>query len=132
MGSIENWKDIPSYEGYYQVSDLGNVRSLNRQVARSNRIMKLAGRLLTLSTDKDGYQICRLCKESHIKAFKVHRLVAQAFIPNVQNKPQVNHLDGVKANNHVENLEWCTISENQKHAFRTGLNDHSKYRRGAK
>lgn len=132
MGSIENWKDIPGYEGYYQVSDLGNVRSLNRQVLRCSKKINIAGRPLNLTFDKDGYLYCRLCKDSKPRAYKVHRLVAQAFIPNAQNKPQVNHLDGDKTNNHVENLEWCTISENQIHAFRTGLNDHSKYRRGAK
>ena len=110
----EIWRSIKDYPGY-EVSNLGRVRSFN-----FNRV-----RIKTLITHKPtGYIAVYLYKHNKIKNAKVHRLVAQAFIPNPENKPQVNHIDGDKTNNKADNLEWCTPSENQRHANRTGLRDY--------
>lgn len=103
----EVWKDIEGFEGLYQVSSLGRVRR--------------AGRIKKPHTDHGGYLTVWLCKNSSQKCMKVHRLVAQAFIPNPECKRTVNHFDGNKKNNRVENLEWATHSENIIHANNTGL-----------
>ena len=109
----EIWKDIKDYEGLYQISNLGNVKSLIRSSTNAI-IMKPK-----LSTS--GYYSVMLYKDGTHKTFYVHRLAALSFIPNPDNKPQVNHKDGNKLNNTLENLEWVTISENQKHAISHGL-----------
>ena len=112
----EIWKDIPNYEGKYQISNLGNVMSLNFA-------NKHFPRLLKLKNHKDGYKLVGLSNgQTGNKTFlAVHRLVAQAFIPNPEHKEQVNHIDGNKSNNTVSNLEWVTPKENVTHAFVTGL-----------
>ena len=101
--SLEIWKDIEGYEGLYQVSSWGRVKN-----SRTGRVLK-AGK------HKDGYLQVLLCKNGKRTTYRVHRLVAQAFIPNPQNKPQVNHIDEDKENNRVENLEWVTNTENINH-----------------
>lgn len=106
----EEWKDIKGYEGLYQISSFGNARSL-----RFNRIKVLKPG----STPKYFTYEFSVNRISKIKT--AHRLVAEAFIPNPNNLPYINHKDGNKQNNHVENLEWCTASENVKHAYATGL-----------
>lgn len=106
--NTEIWKPIKGYEGYYQVSNLGNVRSLDRIVTYSNnKIYLYKSRIRKPYKDRGGYLTCDLRKNSKGKNAKVHRLVAEAFIPNPNNLPQVNHRDEDKTNNHVENLEWC-------------------------
>lgn len=112
----EIWKDIPNYEGKYQISNLGNVISLNFA-------NKHIPQLLKLKNHKDGYKLVGLSngKTNKKTFYAVHRLVAQAFIPNPENKEQVNHIDGNKSNNVVINLEWATPKENVTHAFLTGL-----------
>ena len=117
----EIWKDISNYEGLYQVSNLGNIRSLNRYTNGRNSKRLIKGKILKVFKDKDGYMNVNLYKNAEIKQFKVSRLVAQAFIPNIDNKPQVNHIDGNRYNNQVSNLEWCTSRENNLHAFRNNL-----------
>lgn len=112
----EIWKDIDGYEGRYQASTLGQVRSLDG-VSRQGRFLK--GKVLKQSVTKTGYH--HLYLHNPGKNYRVNRLVAQTFIPNPTNLPQVNHIDGNKANNRVDNLEWCTQSENQLHAVKTGL-----------
>ena len=108
----EIWKDIPGFEGLYQVSNHGNILSVKRNKYRKIR------------KDKWGYSIVGLNKDGGQKQLFVHRLVAVAFIPNPNNFAEVNHIDGNKANNSVDNLEWCNRYENAHHAFRTGLMPH--------
>lgn len=102
------YKDVEGYEGLYKVSNTGKLLSL-----RKNREMKLYSR--------GGYLGSSLQKEGSVKSFLIHREVAKAFINNPENKKCVNHKDGNKSNNHVDNLEWCTYLENQRHADSTGL-----------
>lgn len=114
MENIEIWKDIENYEGFYQVSNLGRIKSLARDAYKPNGIVNchVKEKILVPSLDGGGYPIVGLCKNGKRKIMKVHRLVAMAFIPNPENKPQVNHIDEVKINNVVENLEWCDASFN--------------------
>jgi len=115
LNCVEIWKDIVGYEGMYQVSNLGRVKSLNYNRSYKEKILKN-----TISNT--GYFIICLIKFKLLKNFLVHRLVAKAFINNKENKPQVNHIDGCKTNNNILNLEWSTAKENTQHAFKTGLN----------
>ena len=101
----EIWKDIKGYEGLYQVSNLGRVKSLPRKNHPKEEFRNL-------SPDSKGYLRVNLFKNNKGKTHKVHRLVAEAFIPNPNNYPQVNHKDENKANNNVDNLEWCTNKYN--------------------
>jgi hypothetical protein len=116
---MEKWKDIKGYEGIYQVSDLGNIKSLDRLAWNGHAMHIHKGRLMKPKGAK--YKEIHLCKEGKIKKHYMHRLVAQAFIDNPNNKPQVNHLNGVHADNRLENLEWCTAEENNKHAWDNGF-----------
>ena len=120
----EIWKDIEGYEGLYQVSNFGNVKSLARIVHSKKRSdYKIKEKILKQSDTTTGYKKVELHKDNEKrKSFKVHRLVAQAFIPNPENKREVNHIDGNKHNNNVNNLEWVTSSENKIHAFKMNLN----------
>lgn len=108
---MEIWKDIKGYEGLYQVSNKGRVKSLNYRRIGKEGILK--GR-----PDKDGYLRIGLYKNKKQKPFYIHRLVAIAFLPNPNNLPQVNHKDENKENNHVENLEWCTSEYNNNYGSR--------------
>lgn len=113
----EIWKDIPGYEGLYQVSDYGRVK----RSFKNGKENVLSGKI-----DKDGYTWVILSKNQRKKYVHVHRLVADAFIPNVENKPQVNHKDRNKQNNSANNLEWVTGSENMLHTFATGRKIHRR------
>lgn len=110
----EIWKDVTNYEGLYMISSYGRLKSLKRNTAHE-RIMKPR-------VGKDGYYYCGLTKNGITKSKKIHRLVAMSFLYNVDNLPQVNHIDGCKTNNVLDNLEFCTASYNCKHAYKLGLN----------
>lgn len=116
----EVWKDIPNYIGLYQINNYGNVKSLKRLEKSGNKIRKRNEKTLKQRATH-GYKYVILSKESKAKTFRVHRLVAEIFIPNPNNYPQVNHKDGNKANNSVDNLEWCTCEYNIKEAYRLNL-----------
>ena len=118
----EVWKDVIGYEGLYEVSNVGNVRSKDRVIVYSNGIrVPYEGNMKTQVMNKYGYNYVGLHKDAKSKQGMVHRLVADAFIPREEGKNHVNHKDGVKTNNHASNLEWCTPQENVKHAVETGL-----------
>lgn len=106
---MEIWKDVKGYEGKYQVSNLGRIKSLNYHRENIEKIM-------TPRTDKDGYIIISLCLRGVNKTKKVHRIVAEAFISNPNNLPQVNHIDEDKTNNNANNLEWCTSKYNTEYS----------------
>lgn len=114
----EVWKDVVGYEGLYKVSNKGRVKSVKRTTPQQK---SLDEKILSAHLDKDGYPQIALCKEGKIVTRKIHRVELIAFVPNVFNKPCINHKDGVKWNNELENLEWCTISENTKHSYEIGL-----------
>ena len=115
MSGSEVWKDVSGYEGYYQVSNKGNVYSVERIDSRGQ---KCGGRTLKPRYDKDGYLIVTLYKNGAEKKKRVHRLVTEVFIPNPNGLPQVNHKDEIKDNNNAENLEWCTSAYNVNHGTR--------------
>lgn len=117
------WKLIPGYDGRYSVSSDGQIMSHARNTVMRNRwgaevIRPRKETILALTKDKYGYLRVKLAKNGKIKLCQVHRLVAEAFIANEMNKPQVNHINGIKTDNNVNNLEWVTNSENQQHSRR--------------
>lgn len=109
------WRDVKGYEGLYQVSNDGYVRSLP-DIDCLGRFK--CGKIIKPGHREDGGRTVLLCRNSVEKNAKVHRLIAKAFLKNPKNKPQVNHKDGNRSNNHVTNLEWCTGSENAIHSYR--------------
>ena len=115
MTESEVWKDVVGYEGLYKVSNKGKVFSVER-ISLQGR--KIGGQSLKPARNKYGYLWVNLCKNGKTKAEYIHRLVAQAFIPNPNNFPQVNHIDEVKTNNNAKNLEWCTSKYNANHGTR--------------
>lgn len=111
---MEMWRDIRGYEGLYQVSNLGRVRSLDRYVDCKNGSKQFwKGKIIAQAKDRDGYMIVALGRYNPNQ--KVHRLVAETFIENLENKPEVGHMDCDESNNRVENLYWCTRGENMRH-----------------
>lgn len=124
---IEEWKDVTGYEGYYEVSNLGRVRSLDRDTEiRQGVFITHKGRILKSKENKFGYPTVALSVKGAVKYKFVHRLVAGSFISPHLEGFQVNHIDGNKRNNRFDNLEWCTPSENIQHAFDTKLREGYK------
>lgn len=121
----EKYYDIPGYEGIYQITRTGKARSLDRYIRapQSGGKRKIKGRQLRpyLMKDPCGYYILSLSVDGRQTHLLLHRALAQTFIPNPENKPEVNHIDGVKTNNDLGNLEWCTHKENARHAYDLGL-----------
>lgn len=128
----EIWKDIKGYEGLYQISNLGKVRSLSRKVQynvfdkttsyRYTKKMILKPRL-----DNLGYVAVMLSKENTVKQYRIHRLVANAFLERIKGKDMINHINGIKNDNRVENLEWCTSKENSIHAYQVLYPNRNNY-----
>lgn len=116
----EQWKDIKGYEGIYQVSTLGRVKRLAGVIETERGPRRLPERFRK-AVMVDGYLYYSLYLNDIEERCAAHRLVAAAFIPNPENKPHINHLNGDKADNRAENLEWCTRSENMRHALAMGL-----------
>jgi len=122
---MEIWKDIEQYKGFYQISNQGRVRSLDRILEHINPLtggnVVRKGKVLKQRVLSCGYSYINLCVNDTRRHYRVHRLVALAFIPNPNNKPQINHKNGVKTDNRVHNLEWATSSENILHSFANGF-----------
>ena len=130
---MEIWKDIKGYEGLYQVSNQGRVKSLARYVQNHTKMQFLQEKIKEPSErkkkeGKQGYLVLQLYKENKSKNYYVHRLVAEAFVANPNNKRTVNHINGDKHDNRAINLEWNTYAENNEHACKTGLNDYIRKR----
>ena len=117
----EEWRDISGFNGNYQISNFGRVKSKERVVSNSVRTYVKEEQILRTQTMKSGYKCVVLREAGKKKLLKIHRLVATAFISNPDNLPCVNHIDGNKTNNFVGNLEWCTVEYNNKHAIQNGL-----------
>lgn len=121
----EEWRQVKGFEGLYEVSSFGRVRSLDRErhAIKYGKpvVSKLKGGVMKLGESNRGYYHIILRKDGKAYTLRINRLVAEAFIPNPDNLPQVNHIDGDKKNNAVSNLEWCTCSHNIIHAMDTGL-----------
>ena len=120
---MEIWKAIKGFEEQYEVSNIGNIRSIDRIVKHyiEGVTRKYKGASKNIRLNDKGYFRCNLKKDGKRFDFTTHRLVAEAFIPNEESKPVVNHKNGIKTDNRVENLEWCTISENVIHATKNRL-----------
>jgi len=121
---LEVWKDIYGYKGLYQVNRCGQVKSLARKVKFRNGLSSRKEKILSAGPTTSGYSAVTLSRNGKIKGFQVHRLVALAFIPNPDRKPDINHINGIKMDNRVKNIEWCTASENILHSHRIGLRNH--------
>lgn len=122
--TMEIWKDIEGYNGYYQVSNKGNVRAM---YFKNNKVFKKQERLLKSVTNKNNRVYISLYKDGKRKNIQIHRLVAIAFIPNPDQLPEVNHIDGNPSNNNANNLEWCTKKYNMQHAYDNNLNHFKEY-----
>lgn len=116
---MENWVDVKGWEGFYQVSNYGNVRSLSRtKTVKNGGVQEVKGRVLTPQTDRFGYYRVCFTRDGKSVYKRVNRIVAQAFIPNPDNLPQVNHKNECKTDNRVENLEWCDAKYNSNYGSR--------------
>jgi hypothetical protein len=119
--SGEIWKDINEFIGYYQISNYGRIKSLSRMIHNGKGYFLSEEKILSPVLDSSGHCQVHLHNDTGRKTLLVHRLVGAAFLPNPLNLPQINHIDGNPENNHLNNLEWCDNSHNQKHAFALGL-----------
>ena len=111
------WRDIRGFKGMYQISNTGMIKSLPRKAKRGDSVIEVKGKFLRKLEDNGYYKVRLFDKDNMEHRRYVHVLVADAFIPKESNKPEVNHKDGNRGNNKVENLEWCSRSENVKHSW---------------
>lgn len=123
---METWKDITGYEGLYQVSNYGRIKSLKRKKWNGNGYHIIEGKILKPTINNAGYYVVNLSKNGKKELVLVHRIVASEFLENENNLPVINHKDGNKLNNHVDNLEWTTYQHNNIHAITAGLNKVKK------
>lgn len=124
---IEIWKPVIGYEDLYEVSSHGRIKSLSRFIEKDNgTIQRFKEKILKLQSDAYGYKVVALTKDKKATNKKFHRIIAEAFIPNPDNLPEINHKNGIKSDNRIENLEWCTRRHNLIHALENGLS----YRKG--
>lgn len=121
MNILEQWRDVIGFEGFYQVSDGGNVRSCDRVIIRSFFESKIKGFNRKQFIDPDGYLCIRLYKNAVAKRFTTHSLVMRAFVGDGLEGFEINHKNGIKTDNRLENLEYCTSSQNTQHAYDMGL-----------
>ena len=121
IDDIEVWKDVDEFDGVYQISNFGRLKSVERTVKHPKGECVIKGKFLSEVVNKKGYIEYQITYNSKHYGRKAHRLVANAFIPNPQNLPQVNHIDGDKTNNKASNLEWCTNRHNVIHAYENQL-----------
>lgn len=129
MDLKKEWKEIKWYEGKYIVSNYGEIISLPRYKENNSKLQYVEPKEIYKHINKhNGYVYVQLWNDGTYKNIRLHKLVATAFIPNPEHKPTINHIDGDKTNNRADNLEWCTNSENEKHAYMLGLanNDNQK------
>lgn len=116
----EIWKDVKGYEGLYQISNLGKVKRLVSVKCKKERFLSIT------KDRKSGYCRVMLCKNNKTKRFLIHRLIAEHFIPNPENKPCIDHINGVKDDNRIENLRWCTYKENNNYQIAKRNNSESQ------
>lgn len=119
--NIEIWKDIPGFKGRYQASNLGRIKSIDW---KSSRGFLRKGKIMKQCHEGNGYLQLHIVTNNGSKMLSAHRLIAKAFLPTTEGKEFVNHKNGIKDDNRIENLEWCSKSENCKHSFEIGLQDN--------
>ncbi len=131
MEEIEIWKDIPNYEKSYQASNLGRIKSLERRVIYSSNPLishNLKTRILKDFPSREYRSVKLFTGFRNNKTLLVHRLVAKTFIPNIHSLSHINHINGIKWDNRIENLEWVTHNYNVRHAYETGLKNPKNYK----
>jgi len=129
---MEIWKDINGYEGLYQVSNLGRVKSLERYRQNHSKLQLIPEKIKSKRIDPQGYELVDLYNKNKQKTIRVHRLVAETFISNYGNEDTVNHKDGNKTNNKVVNLEWASFEEQNKHFYKHNLKSEENIKKAVK
>jgi hypothetical protein len=129
---LETWKDIAGYEGMYQVSNTGKIKSLKRYRTNYSKLQLVPEKIKSLRKDPQGYLQVDLYKNNKQDCRRIHRVVAEAFIPNPENKPTVNHIDGDRNNNDVTNLEWADHREQNIHFYENNLKSAGSIKKAIK